>query len=332
MGKFGVHIGLLLATLIGVIGCFEIVEPTPPPPDGVDSDSDSNTDDMEGCRCDNSDVAGHVFRFTSLVAEKPTATKTSLDNIWKHELKNYLLNVLFFMDEVDPSDNADEAFSSIAMTAGSGWRYPVTGGYYYEDLEEIETYCFLQDELNVEVALRPTGDDACTFTNDDEKTLYFHIGSMEEPLECAPELGPADSTPLHNLTVTFGFDASCDHIVNGYLEGCLPGHAVDRICMCTPTGTCGRENPDEDLAFPEMDSEGNYEDGALLAYCPARCGGGQDMPNYWVSFRNIMDIAGEKDCETEEGEPGYTLAARFEAEDVTSLFSTNPQDCTDGKK
>ena len=327
MVKLGAHFFVTVVSVFTILGCFEIVEPSAP--DGGTGDTNVQQC-VDGCACDQVDVAGHVYRFSLLSVDEPGAISGQLDSLWEVELENYLLNVLFVVDEVEVSDDSDEAFSSIQLTAGSGWRFPTTGGYYDEKVGEVEveTFCFLDEELNVDVSFTPTGKDACTFENTDTKTLFFHIGAQDDPLECAPLLEPANSTPLHDLKVTFGFNANCDKIVDGRLEGCLPQYEVNRICMCSMTGTCGRDNQDEDYPFPEPDTDGVYENLELTKYCVNRCGEG--FTGTWTSFGVSMASFGEY-CETEEGDPGYILSAFFEAEDITSMFSENLDDCRDDK-
>ena len=330
MSNFNQYLIVALVVMSGT-ACFEITEPDVKMPGSGDSDG-SCKEAAEECDCSIDDMKERVYRFTELEVVKPSKLGPTLNGLWNWELSNYLLNVLFVVEEAEKSNgNEDEGgFSNLRFTVGPGWRSPADGLELgkVED-NDIDNLCLLDDELNVDVELSSVDKTECMFMNFESKALYFHLGHKENPLMCAPLLNPTNTTPLHNLKIIFSLNRDCTEIVDGFLDGCMPQESVNRICMCGLTGLCTRNGIEEEAVFPDELSEGGFERSDLTKYCVSACGENNDETGQgWSSYRGTMDFSKiEPNCTAENGKPGYQLAASFKAVDVSEKYSSDKSVC-----
>jgi hypothetical protein len=327
--------------VLGAVGflaaCIEITNPAPP---DIEFDTNGGSCYTGACSCPVESMANRAYRFTKLSVDEPEAMASDLDSQWENELANYLLNVIFVVKNATLEPGAETAFSSLSLTAGSGWRYPgqpyFAGDPSEPDYFTPDYYCLIDENLNVDVDVNPDGTAQCKFKNVMPTNLAFHLGSKIDPLMCAPLLTPADSTPIKDLTFSFGFNENCTSIVDGYMEGCLPQDEVNKICLCLQAGTCTRNNPNPGAVFPNAPTDPNepFPSGVLGGYCSEACGANGG----WSSFRALIDAKKDTDgnslvlpnCTISgTNTPGYRLTARFEAVEITAEFTPNISDeCT----
>ena len=321
MKSFGAGRWLSMLLYMALGGCIDIVEPSPPAIDaGMSGGSCPGT-----CSCDPGTMMGRAYRFTKLNVQEPTEMAEDLDKQWQSELANYLLNVVFVVNSAEQTPESLANFSKLSITAGSAWRYPDLP-YEVDQSFQVEEYCLMSDMLNVTTDATPKGDAQCTFQNNVTVDLPFHLGPLSSPLMCAPQLTPQNATPIKELNFEFGFNEDCSAITNGYLTGCIPQSAAERICLCVTASECGRDNMALDTPFPQNATETKQ----LTQYCRTTCGQGGDLN--WANFRVMMDLkSGDTDtthawpmmattCNLEDGTAGYRLAARFEAQEITNKF------------
>ena len=313
-----------------LVGCIEIVEPTPPVIDaGAGGGSCPGT-----CNCAPETMTGRAYRFTKLRVQEPPQMAETLDAQWESEMANYLLNVVFVVNGAERTPDTTSNFSRINITAGSAWRFPALP-YVVTDGFAVEQYCLTDDSLNFVTDATPKGEAQCTFKNEITVSLPFHLGPLSNPLMCAPQLTPKNATPIRELDFEFGFNEDCTAITNGYLTGCIPQEAANRICVCVSASLCGRDNMALDTPFPTEFTETRQ----LSQYCRTTCGQGGELN--WGNFRAMLDLnSGDTDpshpwpmmptsCELPDGTSGYKLSARFEAEEVTDkLVASGTGNCS----
>lgn len=318
--RFQIHLAQLFGLLVALkcLGCVEVNEAAVPPIQ-VDGTSSGG---FGPCDCGATSMPGRAYRFTRLIADQPAYLADTLDNMWHHEISNYLLNVLLVVESAEKNENTISSFSKIRIKAGAGWRDP-GAPYLTDDTFEVNSYCLMDESLNIEIEVTPYSGYLCRFRNANAASLFFHLGSLNDPLMCAPKLDPKNTTPIQDLHMSFSFNEDCTQIREGYLEGCLAQKNVNRICMCPNAGTCSKEGADPSTPFPaEPASPGApFVDDALVEYCQDACSGGRIEG--WVSFRENLEFFGIKPtCLTSDGEIGYRLSAFFEAEEITDPFSS----------
>ncbi|MBN2528678.1 MAG: hypothetical protein JXR76_19975 [Deltaproteobacteria bacterium] len=334
MGKFnGFFVFTTLLLIVGG-GCFEIVEPKANIPENVETDNVSTSGEA-ACDCSADDMSKRVFRFIELNVVEPPRLRKTIDDLWSHELNNFLLNVLFIVDDTKKSGEKKGGFSQLSLTVGPGWRTPVEADeLFWTSEKEVDELCLVDDDLNQKVDVTSFDAAECTFVNSDLKTLYFHMGHKGNPLMCAPLLKQPNATPLHDLRVTFRLNEDCTELKDGFLSGCIPISDANKMCMCGTTGVCVRDGNEADEPFPdEMGEDGDEtwplsdsQEKALLTYCVNACGKATDSS--WSSYRALMEFGSdEPTCETQSGEPGYRLTARFKAEEVTKQYSSDQTVC-----
>jgi len=311
---FKVSILIFSALLAAVCAsCIDVIEPDAP---DVVFEGDS-TGYSTICNCPLEGMLNRAYRFTNLVVDQPARLDVTLDRMWEYEIANYLLNILFVIQEAEANEDELAAFSRLKLLAGPGWRIPKTP-YAVDDSFRVTAYCLMDEELTMELDMTPYSGYQCRFRNDDPGSLYFHLGSLKDPLMCGPLLDPADSTPIMDMHISFGFNEDCTRISNGYLEGCLPQEKVNRICMCSRAGTCLKDGAKPGTPFPENDGKDTFAENALSGYCSDACGANGG----WATFRGILDSTDTSpSCITADGEIGYRLSAYFDAEEVTDLFN-----------
>jgi hypothetical protein len=236
----------------------------------------------------------------------------NLNDQWANELSNYLLNVIFVVNGAEKAEGATTAFTNLNLTAGPGWRFPGEP-YLVDDSFQVQSFCLMNEALNLNVDVTPEGTTQCVFSNKVPTNLFFHLGPESNSLMCGPQLTPKHATPITNLSFTFGFNNDCTEITSGYLEGCIPQDEARKICLCKVASTCPTVNADPNAALPEEASE-------FGPYCSTACG--DDGSNVrWLSFAGTLNATAvePQNC-TVDGEPGYLLSASFEAEEITGMF------------
>jgi hypothetical protein len=269
------------------------------------------------CDCKAEDMEGRVFRLTRLEIDEPEQFAQMLNTIWEGDLRNNILNVIFYVDEAKQGTGV--AFKDLSITAGPGWRTPKMP--YILPAEEgqptpsaVEDYCLLEG-LSVPLNLKPYHGHQCQMKSSEASALYFHSGPKDGPLVCAPANSPANNIPISNLKIRASFNEDCTAIQDAFLEGCITETAADRICMCPgAAGTCPLEI-DADAPFTEDD---------LAGYCHSACG------DKWISFGGIVrSFSLLPSCLTPDGERGYRVIGFFDAEAVPGQFNpVSSSDCT----
>jgi hypothetical protein len=266
------------------------------------------------CNCPADQMVGRAYRFTSLGVIEPSVLASNMDQMWDTELSNYMLNILFVVQEAAAGEVV--AFDTMKLVAGPGWRTPEEPYLVEGDTSfQITGYSFLSG-LQIELDMVPLTGYQCQIKNTESKSLYFHLGPLSHPLMCGPLLEPANATPIKDLVIRFGFNEDCSKIENGYMRGCLSPTDVDKICMCQQASTCPDTGGDLTTTFPT----GDTSSAALTQYCVDACGHDDEAATNWTSFGAQIRMAGTKNCITSEGEAGYMLEVVFSAEEVTDLF------------
>lgn len=313
---------LVFLIALMAMGCVDVQEPSAP-----DIEYEGGTGGAAShCECSADDMEERAYRFTELQVVEPLSLKDTLNSQWEHELENYLTNVLVMVVDADSDDAASEltAFNAMRVVAGPGWREP-DDDYLVDDDFEPDSYAFLEG-LTIGVELSPVEGEQCRLANEDFPSLYFHLGPLNDPLMCAPTLEPANATPIENMRIRFNFNEDCSEIVSGYLLGCIPGDAADRICMCTSASQCTQEDADPSYDFPDLEEVADEDRSAELRdYCQNACGytPSDERPDdvlLWTPFGAVLSSAGiPKTCAGANGSPGVMLELSFTAEEIDNL-------------
>jgi hypothetical protein len=307
-------IAIAIAALLLTPGCVEVEAPTTPEytlPDATAAGS-------QYCECSAADLTTLTLRINRFEIDEPEALATVLNTMWSGEIRNNIMNVLFRIDAAE--EGTLTAFDSITMAAGPAWRDPPTPAQLPPEdpdaptASAVDSYCMLEG-LDQEIALEPYHGYQCQYKNPDPTSLVFHLGGRDNPLMCAPLLEPANTTPLKNLKIRFGFNADCTGITDGFLEGCIAVEDAERMCVCTVAGTCTASG----------DTGAAHTPDDLPGYCKAACGGG------WASFGGIIKSVGiAPTCITQDGRDGIRLQAFFDAVDVSDRYNpVSSDDCTE---
>jgi len=295
--------GLLAVFLLA--GCISVEEP--PCPEVEIPESNGACSSL--CKCDLEAFKQRAFRFTWMEIDEPEEFAGLLNPIWKTDLANNVLNVVFSVVDAQKKPGSAYAFDQFTLLTGPGWRspalpinLPAPDGKDPESV--VDHYCLLE-ELTQQITFKPYHGNQCIYKSTDDSLLNFHTGAIDNPILCAPELDPPDSIPMRNLKVRFGFNENCTGITDGYLEGCIAIEDANRICMCLKTGDCPLEPvPQGELA--ETD---------LAAYCKDRCG------DKWISFGASVGLFGLlPTCLTTDGKPGYRLQGFLEAKEIPGKY------------
>jgi hypothetical protein len=295
---------------VWVASCIDVQEPSAP-----DVTVEGGGDGTSPCTCPADQMLGRAYRFTSLGVIEPAPLASFMDQMWATELSNYILNILFVVQEASQGDVT--AFDAMKLVAGPGWRTPELPYLVEGDTSfSVESY-WLMEGLQIELDMIPLSGYQCQIKNTESKSLYFHLGPREDPLMCGPLLDPANATPIKDLIIRFGFNEDCSKIENGYMRGCLSPYDVDRICMCQQASSCPEEGGNLSEPFPTDDVSAE----TLTQYCKDTCGFSADAATNWTSFGAQMRFLGiNETCLTSEGEAGYMLELVFSAEEVTGQF------------
>jgi hypothetical protein len=293
--------------LLVLAACVQVSEP-PCPTAEVPETSAENS--LECYHCLKADMEGRIFRLTRMVIDEPDAFAALLNEMWKGDINNNILNVIIRVDSMLPGyttpepGEGDMAFKWVTITVGPAWRIPkfpyISPAESGQPMDTpITSYCHLKD-LSFQMKLVDFRGYQCMVENKEPQALYFHSGPKDAPLICAPENSPANNIPVTSLKIRTSFNDDCTEIHEAYLEGCITVDAADRICMCPgAAGTCPRfENPTYTF-------DGNDLDG----YCKSACG--ED----WISFGALLKAAPDlkPTCITEDGSIGYRVQGYFDA-------------------
>jgi len=267
-----------------------------------------------------------AFRFTRLEVDEPEVFANNLNTIWSDDIKNNLFNIIFVIDEFK-SGQAGAAAEKISLVGGSAWRLPADkdvdpntlilkppqGKNDADSIHSlVESYCHLPD-TTINASAKSYHGKQCEFKTFEvlkdpssagsDSTLNFHPGPIDTPVICAPDIKPANTIPLMNLKIRFGFNPNCSAIQNGYLEGCITVEDANRICMCPLSGTCEYK--------PSGDT---YSGDNLTKYCRTYCGDSKSLGNKWISFGNLAKLVRLKPtCMTTTGDSGYRIQGYFDA-------------------
>ena len=287
--------GWILAGWLGFAGC-TIEEPPCPRVEIPESTAASSN----YCQCSVSALKDQAYRMTQIEIDEPESLAGLLNTMWKQDIRNNVINVLFEVSDLKAGSAA--AFDFLEIKGGPGWRspkdplvFPPAIGQVSEDA--VGKYYLLGGFHNT-FRLEPYHGNQCVFKSVADSSLFFHTGPLDNPAVCATELTPQNNIPMKNLKVRFGFNPDCTVIENGYLEACLTQPDADKICMCLITGTC--------TIKPISSSN----------YCAAQCGGG------WTSFGQALSAFKLlPTCVTSEGEIGYRIQGVFKAVRLDGKYS-----------
>ena len=352
------------ATLIitGLLTTCVSVEEPPCPPVELTGTAGSRAESCFECSVDT--MIGRVFRMTRLEIDEPEEFAGLLNEMWYTDINNQTLNVLFYVETAERTDEELAAFSKLQFVAGPAWRTPKfplalpdeEGGLTSE--EQVDSFCIL-DGLESALDGEPYHGQLCEFKSVEATSLFFHSGPVDQPLVCAPANLPANSIPIKNLKARMPFNEDCTKIGNAFLEGCITIPDADHICMCIGgTGTCGYVNDDgpeildteadrkpwmwkygwvagedaedggDTAAYMMMDDAGEpieAKNPILEDYCDTVCGAD------WISFGGAVSMFGlSPTCQTPDGRPGYRLQGFFDANTVTEKFNpVQSADCSE---
>lgn len=266
---------------------------------------------------------GRVYRFTLMKIEEPYALAGLLNKKWSDDLRDDILNVLFLFDASQVSHTGYPARSA-TIRAASGWRVP--GDIRLPPGVEVESYHVLSgtESTMTLVPNRECGS-RCEMEIDGTGSLSFFAGSMDEPINCSPELTPQHVIPMTQLEAHFSFDEDCTHIVRGNLTACLESEAVKKICVCLgESGQC---------KVRLLDPQPPPTDDPNL-YC-ARCGAQDPGTPPWASLDAVLPPPGSSPdlppCDEPIGMGGYKVTGVFEAVDITDRFSKDGPSTPEGE-
>ncbi|MFH1533164.1 MAG: hypothetical protein ABIK09_20750 [Pseudomonadota bacterium] len=351
---------LLAAGLLST--CVSVEEPPCPPVELTGTGGECGGSCGE---CSVEEMKGRVFRMTSLEIDEPQEFADLLNTMWRTDIDNQTLNVLFYVDIATRTDEELGPFSLLEFVAGPAWRTPKLPLALLQEEkgptpdEQVDSYCIL-DGLESALDGEPYHGKLCEFKSLKYTSLFFHSGPKDQPLVCAPANVPANTIPIKNLKARMPFNEDCTEIQNAFLEGCITIPDADHICMCLKgTGNCdyvyedGPEILEGDAArAPWMWPYGwqageDAEDGGdtstywmldedgepiktkkpiLEDYCAMVCG------KDWVSFGGVVNIIPNMNptCQTPDGRPGYRIQGFFNALTVTEKFNpVQSADCTE---
>ncbi len=285
----------MVAFWMGLAGC--TVEEPPCPPVTIPQSESTCT---SYCQCPANELKGKAFRMTHIEIDEPDALAKQLNTMWKQDIGNNVINVLF--EITDLKAGAAAAFEFLEIKGGPGWRsprdplvYPPGAGQATEDV--VDRY-YLMPGFSTNFRMEQYHGNQCVFKSVAETSLFFHTGPLDNPALCAPEITPANNIPMKNLKFRFGFNPDCTAIDNGYLEGCMTQADADRICTCPITGSCTIQ--------PVSSSN----------YCASQCGGG------WLPFgQMIAAMKLPRTCVTLDGEIGYRIQGFFKAVRLDGKYS-----------
>lgn len=311
-------LGAVAVAAVFAASCVDVQEPSAP-----DVVWDGNGVGTGTCSCSAEQMKDRAYRFTSLGVIEPYKLAGNLDSMWETELSNYILNVLFVVQEAAAGEVV--AFKTMKLVAGPGWREPGQPYIVSDNPSFAVTSYFLMEGLQITLDMIPVAGYQCQIKNTEPKSLYFHLGPREDPLMCGPLLNPANATPIKDLVIRFGFNEDCSKIENGYMRGCLSPSDVDRICMCMIASECSREGGYLETPFP---SEASLNQEVLTQYCKDTCGFSDTAgATNWTSFGALMRLMTvPQTCITSDGEDGYLLEVLFSAEEVTGAFNLSSVD------
>lgn len=261
-------------------------------------------------------LPGANFRFTLLHVTEPNestsprakALQDILNDMWSRDLSGHVLNIIFELGSVDYESgeaNLEVGPGWYRLTPEAAQDPPPVGEVAASD---VSNFCLLEgvEGESLAIALIAQLDAECGFEIDPATAqdsdgqgafLLFHTGPTTDPVICAPDQGSApglaDNTiPLAVTAARGRFDASCDRIVEGYLEGCIAVEHANQICMCTrPGGHCKED------ASP-----------SAANYCGQVCS--SESLNLGGFMLDVAQI--EPSC-TVFGRDGIRIAAMFEA-------------------
>ncbi|MBM4321700.1 MAG: hypothetical protein FJ125_17610 [Deltaproteobacteria bacterium] len=256
---------------------------------------------------------GRIYRFTMMKVEEPYLLAGILNAKWSSDLDDRILNVLFSVDSSEPSHTGYVA-RKVLMRAASGWRSP--GQINLAPGEEVESFHMLKGTCSP-IELQPNREcnDRCQLATVGKAELNFFAGSLEEPINCAPELTPQHVVPLTQMKASFIFNEDCSRLLQGNLTACLLRSAAERLCMCPgPSGSC-KLIPTEPSDDPNL-------------YCN-RCGTGQMWFNLAAALPDLPGVNPDLPaCDPPLGDAGYKVTGIFEGEEITELFdASRSSDC-----
>jgi len=340
--------------------CVSVEEPPCPPVEitGVGGECGGSCQE-----CSVEEMTGRVFRMTRLEIDEPEEFAGLLNEIWATDIDNQTLNVLFFVENAEKTDEELSAFSRLEFVAGPAWRTPKFPIAFHDEdggptaYDQVDSYCIL-DGLDSLLDGEPYHGKLCELKSQEYTSLFFHSGPADQPLVCGPANLPANSIPIKNLKARMTFNEDCTEIQNAFLEGCITIPEADHICMCMGgTGSCGYVNEDgpefldsdaerapwiwpygwqageeaedggDTFTYWMLDDEGKpveAKNSILEEYCDTVCG-----PD-WISFGGAVSMFGlNPTCQTPDGLPGYRLQGFFDAATVTEKFNpVQSADCT----
>jgi hypothetical protein len=303
---------LLALACLFATGCETVIEEPPCPPIEIPA---SEGECSTFCNCKAEDMSGRAFRMTRLEVDEPEEFAALLNNLWKTDIKNNTLNIIFYV--TDAVQGTSAAFNRISVNAGSGWRTPrdplaIPPGEGQASADVVDSYCLLEG-LDAPFELKPYHGYQCVFKSENTSRLFFHTGPKDIPLMCSPEGERPNAIPIKTMSTRMSFNENCTEITNGYLEGCITIDDADKICMCLQSGKC------------PLEPEGKgHEEGDLAGYCHDLCGA------TWLSFgESVAAFNLLPSCITEDGEQGYRLQGFFDAVALGDKFNpVQSNDCT----
>ena len=309
MSRFGEWtLGVVVVLWCAAIpmACVEVTEPEAP-----QIIIPENTGDCTGlCECDLEAMKKRSYRLTRLEIDEPKSFAQTLNTIWKADVTNNVLNVVFTVTNAVQEEGSAFAFDQLDITFGPAWRDPLKPDII--PMEDVTSYCLL-DGLEQNATMLPYHGYQCQMKSEGVFSLYFHSGPKNNPYVCAPKNVPMNNIPVKNLAFRASFNRDCTELINGSLEGCLTLDDADRICMCPlKTGTCPLVDKETRESYP-IDPAGNEDTEVLQTYCKEACG------TKWISFGALVRAMKGiyPNCLTSDGIKGYRIQGFFDASEIS---------------
>lgn len=231
----------------------------------------------EACPCLQS-MIGRAFLFTRMHASEPAyppgtweeevaaGLRELLNDMWKTDIKTHVMNMIFIVKDYDP------ATGRMLIDAGSAWRQVdgVPCGKKDPAANCPGSRLYMLDGFVSHYVATVTA--GCRFESlvGSVFDLFFHTGSVEDPVLCAPDLPKKDAIPMSRLLFGGEFTENCTKI-EADLSGCITQAGANGICMCI-LGDCKDPPPDptsDDYCQRECGPRINF--GINMAGLPLSC-------------------------------------------------------------
>ncbi len=203
----------------------------------MDPNADQNMTDMQmqAETCDTCLQPGSWYRFNELkitaINQKPNSPVINILNpLWKRDIENQFLNVMFQIDRVENGQIMIRAMNAALSN-------PETG-----------EYCLLDTGSKIDTSTTFTFDQSgCDFTPTTPSGINIYAGSVDIPKNCAVNLPTKHSIPVRNVMLSGSFSEGCSKLINGKVSNAgIPGDELSGVCTCLSPGSvdnCGTIDP-----------------------------------------------------------------------------------------